>query len=74
MAVLLPRKPTLICLVVLGPICVVDGIVKKDVLEILAMLAVLIYATVSLVNDRRKKLAGKNYREGSNSISPPRKP
>jgi hypothetical protein len=42
MAVLLPRKPTLICLVVLGPICVVDGIVKKDVLEILAMLAVLI--------------------------------
>jgi len=70
MAILLPRKPTLICLVVLGPICIVDGIVKKDTKEILIMLAVLIFAIVTLVNDRKKKLAGKNDREQSKSINP----
>ncbi|MGF7082827.1 hypothetical protein [Mucilaginibacter sp. UYCu711] len=42
MAILLPRKLTLICMLVLGPICVVHGIVQKDTEEILAMLAVLI--------------------------------
>jgi hypothetical protein len=72
MAILLPRKPTLICLVVLGPICMVDGIVKKDTKEILAMLVVFIYAIVTLVNDRKKKLASKNDRERSNSINPNR--
>ncbi len=65
----LPRKPTLICLVVLGIICVGDGIVKKDTKEILLMLAVFIYAVVTLFNDRRKKLAYKKAREQSNSIT-----
>ena len=55
---------------VLGPICMVDGIVKKDTTEILAMLAVFIFAIVSLLNDRKKKLAGKNDRERSNPINP----
>jgi hypothetical protein len=68
MAILLPRKPTLICMAVLGPICMVDGIVKKDTKEILAMLAVFIFAIVSLLNDRKKKLAVKNDRERSNPI------
>jgi hypothetical protein len=63
MAILLPRKPTLICLAVLGPICVVDGIVKKDTKEILLMLAVFIFAIVTLFNDRKKKLAIKKARE-----------
>jgi integral membrane sensor domain MASE1 len=65
MAILLPRKPTLICLVVLGPICVVDGIVKKNNQEILAMLAVFIYAVVTLIMDSRKKkkLINKNNRQ-----------
>lgn len=70
MAILLPRKPTLICMAVLGPICMVDGIVKKDTIEILAMLAVFIFAIVSLLNDRKKKLAIKNNRERSNLINP----
>ena len=70
MAILLPRKPTLICMAVLGPICMVDGIVKKDTKEILAMLAVFIFAIVSLLNDRKKKLAIKNNRERSNLINP----
>jgi hypothetical protein len=55
---------------VLGPICMVDGIVKKDIIEILAMLAVFIFAIVSLLNDRKKKLAVKNDRERSNPIKP----
>lgn len=70
MAILLPRKPTLICMAVLGPICMVDGIVKKDTKEILAMLAVFIFAIVSLLNDREKKRAIKNDRERSNPINP----
>ncbi|MFC0514214.1 hypothetical protein ACFFGT_08390 [Mucilaginibacter angelicae] len=70
MAILLPRKPTLICMAVLGPICMVDGIVKRDAKEILAMLAVFIFAIVSLLNDRKKKLASKNDRERSNPIKP----
>jgi hypothetical protein len=70
MAILLPRKPTLICMVVLGPICMVDGIVKRDTKEILAMLAVFIFAIVSLLNDRKKKLASKNNRERSDPINP----
>jgi hypothetical protein len=72
MAILLPRKPTLICLVLLGPICMVDGIVKKDTTEILAMLVVFIYAIATLVNDRKKKLARNNDQERSNSINPNR--
>lgn len=74
MAILLPRKPTLICLVVLGPICVADGIVKKDTKEILAMLAVFIFAVVTLITDSRKKrkLINKNDREHSNSVNPNR--
>ncbi|GAA3983051.1 hypothetical protein [Mucilaginibacter dorajii] len=72
MAILLPRKPTLICLAVLGPICIVDGIVKKDTQEILAMLVVFIFAIVTLINDRKKKLAGKNARERSNPMNPNR--
>ncbi|HEX8022426.1 MAG TPA: hypothetical protein VF500_20910 [Mucilaginibacter sp.] len=55
---------------VLGPICMVDGIVKKDTKEILAMLAVFIFAVVSLLNDRKKKLAIKNDRERSTPINP----
>jgi hypothetical protein len=72
MAILLPRKPTLICMAVLGPICVVHGIVKKDTQEILAMLAVFIFAIVTLLNDRKKKLAVKNDRERSKPIIPNR--
>lgn len=72
MAILLPRKPTLICLAVLGPICIVDGIVKKDTKEILAMLVVFIFAIVTLVSDRKKKLARKNDQERSNPIKPNR--
>ena len=49
MAILLPRKPTLICMAVLGPVCVVDGIVKNDTKEILAMLAVFIFAIVTTI-------------------------
>jgi hypothetical protein len=55
----LPRKPTLICLVVFGVICVADGISKNDIKETVLMFAVLIFAAVSLINDRRKKLAYK---------------
>jgi hypothetical protein len=72
MAILLPRKPTLICLAVLGPICIVDGIVKKDIKEILAMLVVFIFAIVTLVSDRKKKLARKNDQERSNPVKPNR--
>ncbi|MCR8557847.1 hypothetical protein KXD93_09355 [Mucilaginibacter sp. BJC16-A38] len=74
MAILLPRKPTLICLVVLGPICVVDGIVKKNTQEILAMLAVFIFAIVTLIMDskKKKKLINKNEREHSNPVNPNR--
>lgn len=70
MAILLPRKPTLICLLVLGPICVVDGIVKKNTQEILAMLAVFIYATVTLIMDSRKKkkLINKKDKEYRSSL------
>ncbi len=70
MAILLPRRPTLICLVVLGPICIVDGIVKKDTKEILIMLAVLIFAIVTLVNDSRKKkkLINKKDKEYRSSL------
>lgn len=57
--VVLPRKPTLICLVVLGVICVADGISKGDTKETVIMFAILVYAAVSLINDRRKKLAYK---------------
>ncbi|MDP9078669.1 MAG: hypothetical protein M3O71_14655 [Bacteroidota bacterium] len=72
MAILLPRKPTLICMAVLGPICVADGIVKKNTQEILAMLAVFIFAIVTLIMDSRKKkkLINKNYREHSNPVNP----
>jgi len=74
MAVLLPRKPTLICMAVLGPISVVDGIAKKDTQEILAMLAVFIFAIVTLIMDSRKKkkLINKNNREHSNPVNPNR--
>jgi hypothetical protein len=70
MAILLPRKPTLICMAVLGPICVVDGIAKKDTLEILAMLAVFIFAVVTLIMDSRKKkkLLNKNDNGYRNSL------
>jgi hypothetical protein len=57
---------------VLGPICIVDGIIKKDTKEILLMLVVFIYAIVTLVNDRKKKLARKNAQERSNPINPNR--
>ena len=59
---------------VLGPICVVDGIVKKDIKEILLMSAVFIYATVTLIMDSRKKkkLINKNNQEHSNPINPNR--
>ncbi|MGF7076105.1 hypothetical protein [Mucilaginibacter sp. 3215] len=74
MAILLPRKPTLISLTVLGPICVVDGIVKKNTQEILAMLAVFIYAVITLIMDSRKKkkLIDKNNREHNNPVNPNR--
>jgi len=52
----------------------VDGIVKKDTKEILLMLAVFIYAIITLVNDRKKKLANKNVQERNNSINPTGKP
>jgi hypothetical protein len=70
MAILLPRKPTLICMAVLGPICVADGIVKKDTKEILAMLAVFIFAVVTLIMDSRKKkkLINKNDNGFGNSL------
>lgn len=72
MAILLPRKPTLICMAVLGPICVVDGIVKNNTKEILAMLAVFIFAVVTLIMDSRKKkkLISRNNQEHSNSLNP----
>ncbi|WP_370997360.1 hypothetical protein [Mucilaginibacter sp. RCC_168] len=71
MAILLPRKPTLICMAVLGPICVVDGIVKQDTKEILAMLAVFIFAIVTLIMDSRKKkkLISTKTREHNNSLN-----
>jgi len=74
MAILLPRKPTLICMAVLGPICVVDGIAKKNTQEILAMSAVFIFAIVTLIMDNRKKkkLINKNDRERSNPVNPNR--
>lgn len=70
MAILLPRKPTLICMAVLGPICIADGVVKKDTKEILAMLAVFIFAIVTLIMDSRKKkkLINKNDKEYKNSL------
>ena len=59
---------------VLGPICVVDGIVKNDTKEILAMLAVFIFAVVTLIMDSRKKkkLISRNNQEHSNSLNPNR--
>jgi hypothetical protein len=72
MAILLPRKPTLICMAVLGPICVVDGIAKKDIKEILAMLAVFIFAIVTLIMDSRKKkkLISRTNPGHSSSVNP----
>ena len=68
MAILLPRKPTLICMAVLGPICVADGIVKKNTQEIMAMFAVFLFAIVTLIMDSRKKkkLINKDSRSTKN--------
>jgi len=67
--IFLPRKAALILLVVLGIVCVVDGIYKKDLKETLIMAAILIYAIVSLINDRKKKLAEKNPADTTNSVN-----
>jgi len=66
--IFMPRKSALIILLVLGTMCLVDGIAKKDSKEILMALAILGYAIVSLVTN----LANKNDRERSNSVNPNR--
>ena len=68
--IFMPRKSALIILLVLGAICLVDGIVKKDPKEMLVALAILGYAIVSLVSGRKRTPANKNDREHSNSINP----
>jgi hypothetical protein len=50
------RKPALIILLFLGTICLVDGIAKRDIKEILVALAILGYAVVSLVTGRKKSV------------------
>ena len=70
--ILMPRKSALIILLVLGAICLVDGIAKKDTKEILVALAILGYAIISLVTGRKKNLANKNDRVHSNPVNPTR--
>jgi hypothetical protein len=58
--VFMPPKPAAILLLVLGTICLADGIVKKDTKEILVAAAILAYATYKLVTARKKIPDSKN--------------
>lgn len=70
--VFMPKRSAIIILLVLGAICLVDGIVKKDVKEILVALSILIYALVSLTAGKKKDPASQNDRACNNSINPNR--
>jgi hypothetical protein len=58
--IFMPRRSAFIFMLVLGIICLVDGIVKKDTKELLVASAILIYAVVSLITNKKKKIAGKD--------------
>ncbi|MDR3697870.1 hypothetical protein [Mucilaginibacter sp.] len=72
--IFLHGKSALIMMLVLGTICLVDGIAKKDTKEILVALATLGYAIVSLVTGRKKNIANNNDWENGNSNMPNNKP
>lgn len=50
------RKSAFIILLVLGIICLADGLPKNDAKEILVASACLTYAIVGMVGDRKKKM------------------
>ena len=52
----MPRKSALIIMLVLGAMCLVDGIHKKDVKETLIGSAILIYVIVSLLTGKKKSI------------------
>jgi len=70
--IFMPRKSALILLLILGTICLVDGIPKKDVKEILVAVAILTYVIVSFITGRKKNPANKNYPEQRNPVKPNR--
>jgi hypothetical protein len=58
--IFMPAKSAAILLLVLGTICLVDGIIKKDTKEILVALATLAYSVYKLVTARKKKQDNKS--------------
>ncbi|MEO3405373.1 DUF308 domain-containing protein [Mucilaginibacter sp. CAU 1740] len=53
--IFMPRKSAMILLIILGIICLVDGIYKGDTTETIVGVVILLYAVVSLVSGRKKK-------------------
>jgi hypothetical protein len=70
--IFMPRKTALIMLLVLGAMCLVDGIIKKDIKEILVGLGILAYAVVSLINGKKKNAPNKIEQKDSNFVNPNR--
>jgi hypothetical protein len=61
--IFMPKKSAFIILLVLGMICLVDGIAKKDIIEILVALVLLGYSIISLATGRKKRKSNENLRE-----------
>ena len=57
--VYLPKKPVMIFLLIISPICIIDGFAKKNTTEIVLMSIVLVYAAVTLFNMKKKKQPAK---------------
>ena len=55
----LPKKAVMIWLLIISPICIVDGIAKKNNTEIIVMGVILVYAVITLYNIRKKKQPAK---------------
>jgi len=68
--IFMPGKSAFYLLLVLGIICLVDGIAKKDTKEILVALAILIYAVIKLATYRKKNLAKKNADGAATTFTP----
>jgi uncharacterized membrane protein HdeD (DUF308 family) len=58
--IFMPRKSAMILLIILGIICLVDGIHKGDTTETIVGVVILLYAIISLVTGKSNKPANNN--------------
>jgi hypothetical protein len=64
-----PKRTAMVLLIILGIICLADGIHKKDTTETLVAMAILLYAIISLINGRKKPMIRDNQRSNQSNIT-----